>query len=113
MTSKPARCPTLQSVILSCVSERALLSFISASRSQKRASHEQRRWDRPRRPQGKSYPPKFVEGDTVKLELNKDTREIKMAINDGAAFTVGGIDPASKFFVNMEGKDSSIEIIRI
>ena len=54
-----------------------------------------------------------MEGDTVKLELNKDTREIKMAINDGAAFTVGGIDPASKFFVNMEGKDSSIEIIRI
>lgn len=62
---------------------------------------------------GKSYPPKFGEGDTVNLELNKDTREVKMWINDKAPFTIGGIDPAAKFFVNMEGEQSAIEIVRI
>jgi hypothetical protein len=65
------------------------------------------------RAQGKSYPPKFGEGDTVNLELNKDTREVKMWINDKAPFTIGGIDPAAKFFVNMEGEQSAIEIVRI
>lgn len=63
--------------------------------------------------QGKSYPPKFVEGDTVKIELNKDTREVKMWVNDKAPFTVGGIDPSAKFFANMEGVQSAIEIVRI
>jgi hypothetical protein len=63
--------------------------------------------------QGKSYPPKFVEGDTVKMELNKDTQEIKMWINDNLPFTVTGINKEAKFFVNMEGAQSSVEIVRV
>jgi hypothetical protein len=63
--------------------------------------------------QGKSYPPKFVEGDTVNMELNKDTQEIKMWINDNLPFTISGIDKEAKFFVNMEGVLSSVEIVRI
>ncbi len=63
--------------------------------------------------QGKSYPPKFVEGDTVNMELNKDTQELKMWINDNASFTIGGIDKQAKFFVNMEGVLSAVEIVRI
>ena len=64
-------------------------------------------------PQGKSYPPVFREGDTVKLELNKDTQQVRMWVNDNAAFTVDGVDRQSKFFVNMEGAKSAVELVRV
>ncbi len=54
-----------------------------------------------------------MEGDTVNMELNKDKQEIKMWINDNLPFTVSGINKDAKFFVNMEGAQSSVEIVRI
>ena len=54
-----------------------------------------------------------MEGDTVNMELNKDTQEIKMWINDNLPFTITGINKEAKFFVNMEGKQTSVEIVRI
>jgi len=62
---------------------------------------------------GDSYPPKFKDGDVVKMELNKATGEFKAWVNDGVPFVIQGVSPASKFFVNAEAKDSQFEIMRL
>jgi len=62
---------------------------------------------------GDSYPPKFKDGDVVKMELNKATGEFKVWVNDGVPCVVQGVSPASKFFVNAEAKDSQFEIMRL
>ena len=63
--------------------------------------------------QGSSYPPKFKEGDTVKMELNKAKGEFTFWVNSGTPFTIKGVSPSSKFFVNAEAKDSQFEIMRV
>lgn len=62
---------------------------------------------------GDSYPPKFKDGDVVNMELNKATGEFKAWVNGGNPFTVQGVSPSSKFFVNCEAKDSTFEIMRL
>jgi len=59
---------------------------------------------------GPSYPPKFKQGDMVKMELNKATGVFKCWANDGEPFMVDGVAPNAKFFVNAEAKSTQFEI---
>jgi hypothetical protein len=59
---------------------------------------------------GPSYPPKFKQGDMVKMELNKATGVFKCWVNDGEPFMVDGVAPNAKFFVNAEAKSTQFEI---
>ena len=62
---------------------------------------------------GDSYPPKFAEGDVVKMELNKASGEWKCWVNDKNPLTITGVAANSKFFVNAEAKDSQFEIMSL
>ena len=47
------------------------------------------------------------------MELNKAKGEFTFWVNSGTPFTIKGVAPSSKFFVNAEAKDSQFEIMRV
>ncbi|EKX53758.1 hypothetical protein GUITHDRAFT_150280 [Guillardia theta CCMP2712] len=62
---------------------------------------------------GNAYPPKFQEGDVIHMELDRDNQVFKCWVNNGKPFVVNGVAKNSKFFVNMEGKESAVELVKL
>ncbi|KAJ1491827.1 hypothetical protein T484DRAFT_1881970 [Baffinella frigidus] len=59
---------------------------------------------------GDSYPPKYKADDVVWMELNHDEQSFKLSVNGGSPFQLKSV-PGARFFVNMEGLDSAVELV--